>query len=61
MDEDILSDLRSYAEESQKNISVIFTEAVSQYLARIRVRPAFLDAAEDVMNDNEELLKNLAK
>lgn len=61
MDEDVLTDLRSYAKESQKNISVVFTEAVSQYLARIRVRPAFVDAAEDVMNQNEELLRNLAK
>ena len=61
MEKKVLEELRSYAAESKKNISVVLNEAVAQYLARARVRPVFVDAASEVMDEHQELLEKLAK
>ena len=61
MDEKVLEQLRAYAAESERNISAILSEAVGEYLARIRVRPVFIEAASQVIDENEELLERLAK
>ena len=61
MSKETLEDLRAYAESSKKKISDILTEAVETHLNQVQLRPAFRQAVEKVINENEELLKNLAK
>lgn len=61
IDESTLKKLRSYAKQSNRNISDVLSEAVSDYLDRVSVRPAFRNAADRVLQDNNELLKRLAK
>ena len=61
MDRKTLRELRSYAKRSRKPISAILGEAVSEYLAKERVRPIFRDAAAEVLDEHDELLERLAK
>ncbi|MCB0365922.1 MAG: hypothetical protein H6624_09410 [Bdellovibrionaceae bacterium] len=61
IDEETLEDLKSYAAETGRSISSVVNEAVVEYLAKSRVRPVFLSAMDEVLKDNEELLKRLAK
>ncbi|MBK9294591.1 MAG: hypothetical protein IPM57_09120 [Oligoflexia bacterium] len=61
IDEKVLKELKKYAEESDKSISRIVTDAVNEHLKRVRVRPAFTEALEKVLVENSELLKRLAK
>lgn len=57
----VLKDLRDYAKAQGKSISRLVSEALAEYLKKVRVRPAFRNAMEDVISENEELLKRLAK
>jgi len=57
----LLDQLKNYSKTSKKNISVVLNEAVAEYLKRVRLRPAFIDASEEVIKENKELLKVLAK
>ena len=61
MDARVLKELRTYAKESDRTLSGILNEAVAEYLSRVRVRPAFRDATDQVLSDHEELLRRLAK
>lgn len=61
IDDLVLSQLRQYAKTSGKSISSVVSEAVAEYLDRVRVRPAFRQAADEVVAQNEELLSRLAK
>jgi hypothetical protein len=61
IDEQVLSDLKKYVEETDRSISGVITEAVADFLHKVRVRPMFRSAMEDVLNENAELLKRLAK
>ena len=61
IDEKVLQDLKSFAEKSQRSISSVVSEAVAEYIHKARLRPAFKNAMDEVLNDNEELLKQLAK
>jgi hypothetical protein len=61
IDKRVLSELREYSKQSGRNISGVLTEAVSEYLERVRVRPAFKEAASAVIDENAELLRRLAK
>jgi hypothetical protein len=61
IDEKSLKELKKYTDATGRTLSSVLTEAVDQYLNRAQVRPAFQDAVEAVMNENEELLKRLAK
>ena len=61
VDGDVLKDLKIAAKQMDRSISRLVTEAIREYLQRIRIRPAFRSAMKDVLNDNEELLKRLAK
>ncbi len=53
--------LRDYANSTDRSISLIVSEAVAQYLERVEVRPAFRTAVDEVIRENEELLRELAK
>jgi predicted transcriptional regulator len=61
LDEQVLKKLKRYAEASDRSISGIVSEAVAQYLDRAEVRPAFCSAMDEVLSENAELLKRLAK
>lgn len=57
----VLARLRDYAQSSDRSISQIVSEAVAEYLGRVEVRPAFRDAVDAVIRENEEILKELAR
>jgi predicted transcriptional regulator len=61
MDDQVLAALRDYAQSSDRTVSSVLTEAVSEYLQRVRVRPAFRAAAEEVLDTHGELLQRLAR
>ena len=61
IDEKVLKDLKSYANATDRSISSVVTEAVAEYLQRVKLRPAFRNAMEEVLDEHEELLKRLAK
>ena len=61
MNKDVLAKLRDYAEATDRSISTIVSEAVAEYLSRIEVRPVFRNAVDEVIKENEELLRELAK
>ena len=61
MDPAVLEAIRAYAAQSDKTVASVLTEAAEQYLARLRVRPAFLEAADAVMEEHAELLSRLAR
>ena len=57
----VLERLREYAQSSDRSISHIVSEAVAEYLTRVEVRPAFRQAVDEVLRENEELLRELAR
>ncbi len=61
IDEKVLKNLKSFVAENDRSISSVVSEAVAEYLERIKVRPAFRQAMDEVLDENEELLKRLAK
>ena len=61
MDSETLEALRAYAREEGRTVAGLLTEAVEDYLATKRVRPAFREAAEAVLSEHDELLARLAK
>lgn len=61
IDEKVLKDLKSYVNEADRSISSVVSEAVAEYLQRVKMRPAFRSAMDEVLNSHEELLKRLAK
>ena len=61
IDEEVLKDLKSYAEQCHQTISTVVSTAVSEYLDRARLKLTFYRAMDDVLDENEELLKLLAK
>jgi len=58
---EVLRQLKEFASASDKSISKIVNEAITDYLKRAQVRPVFITAMEEVIAENEELLKRLAK
>ena len=61
VDIEVLKAFRAHAKAEDKSISKLVTEALREYLKRTSVRPAFRNAMEEVLSENEELLKRLAK
>ena len=61
IDEKSLKELKNYANESGRSISSVVNEAVVEYLKKVQIRPAFRNAMDEVISDNAELLKRLAK
>lgn len=61
MDEKVLKDLKTFVNEADRSISSVVTEAVSEYLQRSKLRPAFRNAMDEILDDHQELLKRLAK
>lgn len=61
IDEKVLKDLKAYADQADRSISSVVSDAVAEYIQRASVRPAFRKAMDEVLNDHQELLKRLAK
>jgi hypothetical protein len=61
VDAKVLKDLRAYAAETDRSISSMVSEALAEYLAKVKVRPAFQSAMEEVLAEHEDLLNRLAK
>jgi len=61
IDEQVFIDLKKYIEETDNSISKVVSKAISEFLEKERVRPMFRSAMDEVLNENEELLKRLAK
>lgn len=61
IDEKVLKELRAVAKETDVSISRLVTEALAAHLQRVRLRPAFLHAMEEVLDDHADLLTRLAK
>ncbi len=61
VDEHVLEELRAVAQETGVSISKIVTDAIAAHLQRVRVRPAFVSAMDEVLAEHDELLGRLAK
>jgi predicted transcriptional regulator len=61
MDPELLQALRQHADASGRSISTLLDEAVREYLERVRVRPAFRSAMDEVLAEHDELLQRLAR
>lgn len=61
MDAEVLESLRSVAREQGRTLASVLSEAGRHYLRVVRVRPAFRQSAENVMDRHSELLTRLAK
>ena len=61
MNKDVLARLRQYAQSSDRAIAQIVSEAVAEYMERVEVRPAFRTTVDEILNQHEGLLKELAK
>lgn len=61
MDSEVLDALRALADASGRTLSALLTEAAVEYLDRVRVRPAFRAATDEVLETHAELLERLAR
>ncbi len=61
IDEEVLKDLKAYVRQTDRSISSVVTEAVAEYIHRAKLRPAFRDAMNEVLDNHAELFKRLAK
>jgi predicted transcriptional regulator len=61
MEESVLGALREYAQANDRTVAAVLTDAVREYLDRVRVRPAFRAAAGEVLDTHSELLERLAR
>ncbi|REJ75141.1 MAG: hypothetical protein DWQ36_06235 [Acidobacteria bacterium] len=55
VDEKAWNELRQLAQETNRSVSGLLTEAVQEYLSRRRVRSSVLRHLEDSIHENEEL------
>ncbi|MCH2535494.1 MAG: hypothetical protein MK008_13700 [Bdellovibrionales bacterium] len=61
IDEQVFKELKDYTQQTDRSISSVVSEAVAEYLKRVNLRPAFQNAMDQVLDENSELLKRLAK
>ncbi len=61
VDRKVLKELKAYAEVSGRTVSSIVSDAVSEYVARQRVRPEVMNALEESLAEHEVLLRKLAR
>lgn len=61
IDENVLKELKAYVKSADRSISNVVTEAIAEYLQKVKLRPAFRSAMDEVLNDHAELLEKLAK
>lgn len=61
VDEAVLREVRATAKETGQSISRLVEDALVEHLRRVRVRPAFREAMDEVLDEHAELLQRLAK
>jgi hypothetical protein len=61
LDETTLAELRAYSKSTGRSISSVVNEAVSEYLGRSQLRPAFRSAMDEILDDHADLLSRLAR
>lgn len=61
VEESVWEELRALAEETDRTISGLLTEAIREYLSRRRVRPEVRRHLEDSIRENERLGRLLAE
>jgi hypothetical protein len=61
VDEAVLREVRAASKETGQSISRLVEEALVEHLRRVRVRPAFRSAMDEVLEDHADLLTRLAK
>lgn len=61
MDEKVLEELRMFAQEENRDISSLLTEAVKDLLNKKRIKPIFQDVSKEAFEEFDEALKELAK
>jgi len=61
IEESVLKELKKFVKQEDRKISAVVSEALSEYLNKRRVRPAFRSAMNEVLDENAELLERLAK
>lgn len=61
IDTEVLRELRESARELNQSISKLVEDALIEHLKRVRVRPAFRNAMDEILDEHQELLSRLAK
>lgn len=61
VEESVWRELKALAEESDRTISGVLTDAIKDYLRRHRVRPEVRERLEDSIAENERLGRLLAE
>jgi DNA-binding TFAR19-related protein (PDSD5 family) len=61
MDREVLEALRAQAQEQNRTLAGILTEAARAYLDQVQLRPAFRSAVDEVLEEHDELLSRLAR
>ena len=61
IDAAVLKHLRAYSKQSGRSVTAILTDAVSEHLDRVQVRPAFRASLDRVIEEHGELLSRLAR
>ena len=61
IDEKTLKQLKKFSKETGRSISSVVNEAVEEYLSKSQLRQVFRESMEEVVSDNAELLRRLAK
>lgn len=59
VDENILNEIKRYAEDSDQSISKVVNDALIEYLSKDKARTTFKSTMEEVLNEHDELLKKI--
>lgn len=61
MDEETLNSLREFANQENRDISALLTEAVKEFLNKKRIKPIFQEMADEAFEELNDALKELSK
>ena len=61
MDEAVFNKLKELSKETNADISILLTEAVTDLINKKGLRPAFRIASDEIMSQYDEALSELAK
>lgn len=61
VEEAVWADLHDLAEETDRNLSSLLTEAIRDYVRKHRIRPEVLEHLESSIRENDELGQRLAE
>lgn len=61
MDEKVLEELREFAQQENRDISSLLTEAVKDLLNKKRIKPVFQAVSDEAFDEFDEALEDLAK